>query len=316
MPTKARESHYSNADEVAAALKATPTQIVAVSGTSSPWTVGSAHFGQLSLWWGFQAARSSAMGVVPPGTTVIAMGSREDCSLNGQAYSSRIAAVLPPGAPYVWSLPSPDRFCFVSAPHGWLLSHADDELHERLDAREAATFQVGDVAAKARAALATARRLALHRPDVLRAADDRAAMEKSLLSAMFEALDISCAWTDRFDSRLARRVVEWLRSREDDAIYQEDVCAALCTSRRSLRRVFDRLFGSPPGTYLRMRRMHLARRALLTGDCASITETAVRFGFYDFGRFAGTYKLLFGELPSESLRSSARAWQRGGQRRR
>ena len=49
--------------------------------------------------------------------------------------------------------------------------------------------------------------------------------------------------------------------------------------------------------------MHLARRALRENapTATTVTEIATRFGFWQFGRFAGEYKSLFGELPSTTL---------------
>jgi AraC-like DNA-binding protein len=53
-----------------------------------------------------------------------------------------------------------------------------------------------------------------------------------------------------------------------------------------------------------LRRIHLAWRALRdgTGGETSVAEVAMRFGFWQFGRFAGEYKSLFGEAPSAILR--------------
>jgi len=52
-----------------------------------------------------------------------------------------------------------------------------------------------------------------------------------------------------------------------------------------------------------LRRMHPARRALRTGAPArtTVTEIATQSGFWQFGRFAGEYKSLFGETPSVTL---------------
>jgi AraC family transcriptional regulator, ethanolamine operon transcriptional activator len=49
--------------------------------------------------------------------------------------------------------------------------------------------------------------------------------------------------------------------------------------------------------------MTLMRQALHENAPANttVTEIAARYGFWQFGRLAGEYKSLFGELPSVTL---------------
>lgn len=305
MTRKASERHYFNADDVAAALNVAQSELIALGVPQSRWTVGTADFGHVSLRWGFHAVSSVATGAVPADTAVLGVGSHTDTwTLNRMPYSERTAIFLPPCADFVGAFSSPGNFCFLSAPYEWLLAQGDHEMHERLDPRTIRTFDLGHAAAaRARAGLVVARNFALHQDEFVECPQHRATMEKSIVASFFGALDSADEIVLRSDPRLARRLVEYLRAHPDEPLFQEDLTAALETSRRSLRRVFADHFGTSPGSYLRMRRMHLARRALVRGDCASVTEAAVRFGFFDLGRFAGTYKLMFGEIPSETIRS-------------
>jgi AraC-like DNA-binding protein len=59
-----------------------------------------------------------------------------------------------------------------------------------------------------------------------------------------------------------------------------------------------------PLRYLWLRRMEQARRALAICDptAATVTEIATNYGFWELGRFSVTYRTLFGESPSATLR--------------
>ena len=65
--------------------------------------------------------------------------------------------------------------------------------------------------------------------------------------------------------------------------------------------------GMSPHRYLWLRRMHLARRALVLADATveTVTEIANGYGFGELGRFAVSYRNLFGETPSVTLRRFA-----------
>jgi AraC-like DNA-binding protein len=65
----------------------------------------------------------------------------------------------------------------------------------------------------------------------------------------------------------------------------------------------------PPARYLRLRRLNAVRRELLRAKPGTVrvTDTAMRWGFWELGRFAREYRALFGELPSETVASRKRA---------
>jgi AraC family transcriptional regulator, ethanolamine operon transcriptional activator len=84
----------------------------------------------------------------------------------------------------------------------------------------------------------------------------------------------------------------------------EQLAAAAGVSQRTLRDAFHWCFGIPPVQYLNRRTLHQVRKALKVADpsMATVTEIATQFGVWQFGRMARDYRLLFGELPSETLR--------------
>jgi len=90
----------------------------------------------------------------------------------------------------------------------------------------------------------------------------------------------------------------------DAPLHMSDLCQACSTSERTLRNLFTRYLGMSPHRYLMQHRLHAIRRAILHAQAnETITDICARFGVWDFGRFAGLYRLYFGELPSQSLRS-------------
>jgi AraC-like DNA-binding protein len=83
-----------------------------------------------------------------------------------------------------------------------------------------------------------------------------------------------------------------------------EICAALGVSDRMLRCVCEEHLGMSPSSYLRLYRMQQVHRALRSGnpDAASVAEVARRYGVRDLRRFTASYRALYGELPSATLR--------------
>ena len=83
-----------------------------------------------------------------------------------------------------------------------------------------------------------------------------------------------------------------------------EICAAVGVPGRTLRICCAKASGMSPKRYLDVRRMHLARQALLLAapETDSVTEIGTRYGFWELGRFATGYRSLFGESPSVTLK--------------
>jgi len=133
-------------------------------------------------------------------------------------------------------------------------------------------------------------------------------LEQSLIQAMVECLSIAEVREDRSAQRhhaiILRRFRRAVEENPDQALYIPELCASIGVADRTLRICCQEQLGMSPKRYLLLRRMHLARRALRDSapTATTVTEIATRYGFWQFGRFAGEYKSLFRESPSATLR--------------
>ena len=104
--------------------------------------------------------------------------------------------------------------------------------------------------------------------------------------------------------RIVARLEEFLEANPGRAIYLTEICAALGVPERTLRSACEAQIGMGPIRYLKLRRMHNVRRALLRSDPSetSVTQIATDQGFWELGHFSVSYRAMFGETPSESLK--------------
>jgi AraC-like DNA-binding protein len=150
--------------------------------------------------------------------------------------------------------------------------------------------------------------LAKTAPDILAQPEVARALEHALTHAMVscvsggEAAETSSA--HHRHAAVMRRLEGVLEANPDRTLYVAELCAAVGASDGTLRACCQEYLGMSPMRYLWLRRMNLARRALLTADPAasSVTGIATNFGFWELGRFAVAYRSLFGESPSAALR--------------
>lgn len=107
----------------------------------------------------------------------------------------------------------------------------------------------------------------------------------------------------RADSHTFHRIIERLK----DAELPEgpgQLALALGLSLRTLHNACMHGSGHSPGQLLKLLRLNRARRELLQFHHGqkTVAELAHSHGFTELGRFAGEYRKIFGELPSETLR--------------
>lgn len=95
-------------------------------------------------------------------------------------------------------------------------------------------------------------------------------------------------------------VVAYIESHLCAPVSLEDLASVARVSCRTLNTLCHRHTGIAPMELLRNARLDAVRTRLLLDPGASITETALSFGFGHLGRFAAYYAARFNELPSDT----------------
>jgi AraC-like DNA-binding protein len=149
--------------------------------------------------------------------------------------------------------------------------------------------------------------LAEHAPQILANAGAARGLEALLTDAMTACLATGGLRIDSASQRRHATIMKRLHALEEanrgHPLYLSEVCAALNVSQRTLHHVCQELLGIGPKRYLCLRRLHLVHRELrraLPGQ-RTVTDIAMKYGFWELGRFAVVYREVFGQSPSATL---------------
>jgi AraC family transcriptional regulator, ethanolamine operon transcriptional activator len=105
--------------------------------------------------------------------------------------------------------------------------------------------------------------------------------------------------------RLVDRTCEVMMAHAEEPISILEVCRLVGTSKRKLNYCFADVLGTTPIKYLRAIRLNGVRRDLRDAPPgATVQDIAAHWGFWHLSQFAKDYKNLFGELPSQTLRTA------------
>jgi len=120
----------------------------------------------------------------------------------------------------------------------------------------------------------------------------------NLLSSRFDArmYEEPFATGNLFRMHLLEEAHKLARKHKHKPLSLGEICKAAGMKQRTVQKYFREIYGMGPTEYFRVRRLNGARTDLLNG-ATSISKVALRWEFPHLGRFAGSYKTLFGESP-------------------
>jgi len=104
-------------------------------------------------------------------------------------------------------------------------------------------------------------------------------------------------------SHYIRKARDYIHGHISEHISIATLAEATGVSARTLQTGFQRCFGQSPMEYLREQRIQYVHQELISaGPNTRVTDVFMKFGIYDFGRYAGFYRERYGTLPSERLK--------------
>ena len=105
-------------------------------------------------------------------------------------------------------------------------------------------------------------------------------------------------------AKSVRLALDYMTDGAGDGVSIAGICAATGASWRTLDRGFRERFGIGPKAYLNRFRLGQVRSELLQGRAdTGVADAANEWGFWHMGQFAKDYRKMFGELPSETLKT-------------
>ena len=248
--------------------------------------------------------------VKEPGSTAFVLvlpGAHEPFRVRGQELEAGSVTLLQPGVEYEVVSPAGGEALEVYVP---------DELAAQLGLDRWLDPDVVDVRPEAALAIALAARvaplIAAGQERSFHPAAERAAILETL-AATLDSVDPSAAPapTVRLHA-VYRRAIAVIDSDPDPMLTVVELAARLGVTTRTLRYAFSYALGMSPYQYMIRRRVTMVHDALL--DTArperTVLELLMAHGITHQGEFAGQYRRLFGEAPSQT-RAAALRGRRG-----
>ncbi|WP_447890651.1 helix-turn-helix domain-containing protein [Pseudomonas hormoni] len=141
------------------------------------------------------------------------------------------------------------------------------------------------------------------------------ALTQQLLEDCLYILDNACVCLDRGglqrraeERAVMKRIGEWAADSPEETLNLLELSQVAGVSLRQLQHAFKAYTGMTPTHWLRLRRLNSAHRELLSRSPTETTvaEVAMQWSFWHLGRFSSSYRALFKELPSETLKRAGR----------
>jgi AraC family ethanolamine operon transcriptional activator len=278
------------------------------------WSMSQHPLGSLLLQLGQAGGGNICRGKSQVGNPIVflPLTTPAQAAANGTRFDGANAMVLPSGAEFHLLHTAPHAWCSLSFPAEMLQDHPQGEASDRtawLESSAVRPFDPHHLAHLARLAeeydqiqVVDPTRLAHPAAQLQAEADFRQALQR-----LFETsppTPKTVRGRPAFDRReVVNRLFAELENSKHESLTAPLLAQRLGIAERTLRLVCRETLGLGPARYLKLRQLRLARQELRDWrhPAQTVTELLSQLGIWQFGRFAGEYKVTYGELPSQTF---------------
>lgn len=298
-----------NFDEFENAMRGVDGQYIPLGRNTLSWQLGDVAIADLEIMKGRNGSGAIYGGACQPHCfgLFFPLSEASAVSVNGTSLQGDTVA---------WLAPARDFHVHNSGAFEWIgVAIGQDAVAQWLELthedfrRDMSDHLIGEVSS---ASLARIKDLIDRMPVASGTVDETAEdmLHAQLSWAIYEAVqsvDVDAATNSRGRPRLLRRQIldqarQVIEAAGNNPVHLSDLCRATGVSARTLHAIFMDHFGLSPYRYLvmrRLRRIHDALVAATPDD--TVSAVCARFGVWDFGRFSGLYKRIYGMAPSAVL---------------
>jgi AraC-like DNA-binding protein len=304
---------FSEPDEFAAAIRPAQAQVTATQRGRYGARLSLVDLDQVALRTFEVNLSQLSRNTLSPETTVLSflLEPVGGAYIGGEEFQSGILIKHAVGRDYYLRTTGPTVLVHLLLPHVIIDGIGGNSGGAQLMSRDTrAVIPQVQALSKLRRLHGAAMRLAQDAPEVLSHAGAARGLEQALIEAVSDCFAGAepqiLSFGRRKQEAIMRRFNRLMEEHWDEGLFIPEICERLGVSIRSFRMYCMDQFGMGAKRFLLLRRMHLVRRRLIEAKATqtAVTEIATEYCFWELGRFAVVYKLLFGESPSETLRRS------------
>jgi AraC family ethanolamine operon transcriptional activator len=299
-----------------AALRGAKLRYVLRAKPERNWQLASAELAGIGVMSAQEGAANFCTGAAATGffNAFIPLGERQPFVIDGQRLEGGTVAWMAPDCSFRCTSSEPAGWLRVTLPRetvlSWFASH-EDEADPGLLTRNRVGPSDRPAAELIRLAHGVLQGDA-ERGDSVRGTPGESAARHEIRDAVLRSI-VPAADDGRetrhvaHGARVLDRALAYISAQTEGQVHIDDLCRVTGVSERTLRNVFYRNLGMSPHQYLMVARLHDVRSAIrVAGPDARVSAICADFGIWDFGRFAGQYRRLFGVLPSQELATRRR----------